>query len=96
MRILWSFGLAAALGGLGCGSSAEMSCERNDQCMRGQACLRAERLPGEDAPLGKCVDPGGVAALCYHGTDCKDPLVCVLPAGGSPATGGSCQVVSGS
>jgi hypothetical protein len=96
MRILWSLGVVAALGGgVGCGSS-EMGCERNDQCIRGQACLRPERPPGEDAPLGKCVDPGGVAALCYHAADCKDPLVCVLPAGGSPATGGSCQIVSGS
>jgi hypothetical protein len=85
--------LAGVLGGVGCGSS-EATCERNDQCQRGQACLRKESLPGDDAPLGMCIDPLGIGGICYHSTDCKDPLECVFPPGGTPGTtGGACQAV---
>jgi hypothetical protein len=84
---------ALLLGAIGCGPS-EATCERNDQCVRGQSCLRRESLPGEDAPLGRCIDPLGVGGVCYHSTDCKDPLACVLPPGGTPGTtGGTCQFV---
>jgi hypothetical protein len=85
--------LAALLGSTACGSS-EATCEHNDQCVRGQSCLRRESLPGEDAPLGRCIDPLGVGGVCYHKQDCKDPLACVLPSGGTPGTtGGTCQTV---
>jgi hypothetical protein len=84
---------AAAVGSVGCGAS-EQSCERNDQCQRGQACLRPEPVPGTNSPLGSCIDPRGLGGLCYHATDCHEPLACVLPAGGSATIGGSCQAVT--
>jgi hypothetical protein len=85
--------LAGALCLVACGGS-DQSCEFNGQCQRGQVCLRPEPVPGSDSPLGTCIDPHGVAGLCYHETDCKDELVCVLPAGGNATTGGSCQGVT--
>jgi hypothetical protein len=44
------------------------------------------------APL--CLAAGcqqGVGDRCQVQSDCKDGLLCVLPAGGTPQAGGTCQ-----
>jgi hypothetical protein len=34
----------------------------------------------------------GVGDRCQTDSDCDDGLVCVLPSGGTPQTGGTCQM----
>ena len=39
--------------------------------------------------LGGCKQ--GVGERCQVQSDCDDGLLCILPAGGTPQSGGSCQ-----
>ncbi len=45
------------------------------------------------APLAGCKQ--GVGDRCQVQSDCDDGLICVLAAGGTPQTGGTCQPPGG-
>jgi hypothetical protein len=94
MRDIVSLCVTALLFATACGHSG-VSCEETAQCPAGEVCLRPQFGPNEPAPPpGSCVEPRSAEQLCYRAQDCKEGLLCVLPAGGTPAAGGSCQPVT--
>lgn len=78
-----------AIGGCG-GASVGQSCHADAECQP-LICNAPFVGPNEPPAAGTCQQPSPLGGLCHRQVECADALICVLPAGGTPYSGGTCQ-----
>ncbi len=66
------------------------SCHSDDEC-RPNVCNAPVLGPNDPPAEGTCEAPAPVGGVCHRAAECAADLVCVIPAGGSSATGGTCR-----
>jgi hypothetical protein len=83
--------IVLALALVGCSdSNVGQACASDSECE--PLVCNAPQGGATDPPFaGTCQHPSGVGGLCHRPAECEDGLICVLPAGASPATGGTCE-----
>lgn len=87
MRILSSLLLFA----LGCGgATVGETCQSDSEC----APLVCNGLYPSAQPTpqqGTCQHPSSLGGVCHRQAECAADLLCIIPAGGTPMAGGTCQ-----
>ena len=82
--------LIIIVGGWGCGGDhVGQPCHADTECQP-LVCNAPYVAPDEPPQAGTCQHPAAVGGVCHRPAECEDGLTCVLPAGGSPSTGGTC------
>ena len=78
-----------AIAGCG-GASVGQTCHADAECQP-LVCNAPYRDPNQPPAEGTCQHPSAVGGLCHRPAECADGLTCVIPAGGTPSAGGTCE-----